>query len=257
MPGFRRTSSAETLLVVATTLHVVCAFAPVARPSFVPRPTVTRSKSTMNLRRPAVSARLLWRSAKPSLSSSFTLARQATTKLVEEEDFRHDLLEEAVDKILSNRGLDQAVGSLSKSALHHIDPPHIQKFMSVLKTVLSNPHLLPPGDGPNNAAAHALSAALPGMLGQAHAALPHLTSTANSQLLSSLPLWAVMPSVALLAFSSSRMLHLDASAASSIVPFLRAPEGTAQPSEHAQLSRRRMQKARRAAIRGDVSRPGP
>ena len=280
----RPSHDSKTLLVIASTLHAAAAFAPVARPTF------TRSSSSMNLLelpmgRPVLSARLLWRSAKP-WRSTFTLVRQATSHLAAEEDVRGELLENVCDNILSDKGFDQAVASFSRSAIHALHPLHVDN----LKSLLTSPHLLKAGDlsmeaetqgawaqgygqaatwlhflPPNDAshavashaAAHALSAAvaLPAVLGQAHAALPQFTTAAM------LPFWAVLP---LLAASRcpplhlNASLHLDASAASSIVPFLRAPT----PPPHAEgavggrgghaegaapLSRRRMKRARRAA----------
>jgi hypothetical protein len=123
---------------------------------------------------------------------------------IEEEDIQKEVLENAMESILYNKGLDRVVGS----ALHSIQPPHYEKLASALPS-LSNlhPHLHLPV-----VTAHAIAAALP-------AAALDLTSMEN--LIATLHMWAVIPGVLLLA-AGALPQQMDAPASSSIVPLPRS-----------------------------------
>ena len=184
----------STTLLVMTTISVAGAF------SSPPTPTASCAGSGFpNMRRSAIHARLLWRNAIPSFRPSFNLVRES----IEEEDIQKEVLENAIESILYNKGFDRVVGS----ALHSIQLPH-----SALPS-LSNlhPHL----HLPVHVTAHAIAAALP-------ATALDLASIEN--LLATLPVWAWFPGVALLA-AGALPPHMDASASSSIVP-LRRRKGT-------------------------------
>jgi len=208
--GFGRRRAAtltRTLLVIASTISVASAFSP------------TMLLSQIEMRRSAIRARLFWRSAQPGFRSSFTLVRDS----IEEEEIRKEVLENAFDTILSNKGVDRVLGS----ALHSIHPPHYEKLAAALPS-LTNLHLhihLFPG-----VAAHAIGAALPAAADLA--SIEHLLAT--------LPLCAVIPGVALLAAAGVLPPHASvrssivplhrASATNSIVPFRRSrPKGEEAP----------------------------
>ena len=158
--------------------------------------------SDITMTRPGMDkARLVAQSAGKGLRSSFTLVRDSIEK---EEDIRKELLENALDNTLFNNGFDRVLGS----ALHSIHPPHYEKLASALPS-LTNLHLhihLP------GVAAHAIGAVLP-------AAAMDLASIEH--LLATLPVWAVLPGLALLAFPGALPLSTVVSVESSTVPFHR------------------------------------
>ena len=119
----------STALLVMTNISVAGAFSSQAPP------TTTAScagSGLPNMRRSAIHARLWWRNAIPSFRPSINLVRES----IEEEDIQKEVLENAMESILYNKGLDRVVGS----ALHSIQPPHYEKLASALPS-LSN--LLP------------------------------------------------------------------------------------------------------------------
>ncbi|KAJ1493165.1 hypothetical protein T484DRAFT_3638568, partial [Baffinella frigidus] len=216
--GFRRrrdVTISMILLAMASTISVACAFSPA---TLLPQ---------IEMRRPVIQARRLWWSARSRSRSSFTLVRNAT----EWEDIRKEVLANAVDNILFNKdGFDRVVGS----ALHSVHPPHYEKLASALPS-LSNLHLHPHLPG---VTAHAIAAALPAVA-MDHASIEHLLAT--------LPAWAVIPGVALLAATAALPPHTDTSAASSIVPTHRALSKVGEaPRGKAKLSRGQRIKAARA-----------
>ncbi|KAJ1490302.1 hypothetical protein T484DRAFT_1935392, partial [Baffinella frigidus] len=191
--GIRRQRAitfSTTLLLMASTMSVASAFSP------------TMLLSQIKMRRSAIKARLFWpslRSLRPELRSSFSLVRDS----IEEEEIRKEVLENAFDNIVFNKGLDRVVGS----ALHNMFPPEYEKLASSLPS-LSNLHMhlhlhLP------GVTAHAIGAALPAVA-MDHASIEHLLAT--------LPVWAVIPGVVLLAAAAALPPRADASVTSSIVP---------------------------------------
>jgi hypothetical protein len=215
--GIRRQRAltfSTTLLLMASTMSVASAFSP------------TMLLSQIKMRRSAIKARLLWRSARPELRSSFSLVRDS----IEEEEIRKEVLENAFDNIVFNKGLDRVVGS----ALHNMFPPEYEKLASSLPS-LSNLHMhlhihLP------GVTAHAIGAALPAVA-MDHASIEHLLAT--------LPVWAVIPGVVLLAAAAALPPRADASVTSSIVPLHQVRTG-GKPG----LSRGERIKAARDARKG-------
>jgi hypothetical protein len=198
-------------------MTVACAFSPSMLVS-----DIAMSRSGME------KARLVARSAGRGLRSSFTLARDSIEK---EEDIRKEVLENAFDNTLFNNGFDRVLGS----ALHSIHPPHYEKLASALPS-LTNLHLhihLP------GVAAHAISAVLP-------AAAMDIASIEH--LLATLPVWAAVPGVALLAAAGAIPLHTVVSVKSSTVPFHRVrPKAEEDSCRKAWLTRGERIKAARAA----------
>jgi hypothetical protein len=143
---------------------------------------------------------------------------------IEEDDIRKEVLENAIDTIVSNKALDRVVGS----ALHSIHPPHYEKLASALPSLHMHLHL------------HLLLH-LPGVW-----------------------VWAVIPGVALLVAAGVLPHHTtDASATSSIVPLHRVAVTNSTVPLHrlrqtgkeasggkARLSRGERIKAARAARKG-------
>ncbi|KAJ1490299.1 hypothetical protein T484DRAFT_1935387 [Baffinella frigidus] len=229
--GIRRQRAltfSTTLLLMASTMSVASAFSP------------TMLLSQIKMRRSAIKARLLWRSARPGVRSSFSLVRDS----IEEEEIRKEVLENAFDNIVFNKGLDRVVGS----ALHNMFPPEYEKLASSLPS-LSNLHMhlhihLP------GVTAHAIGAALPAVA-MDHASIEHLLAT--------LPVWAVIPGVALLAAAAALPPQTNASVTSSIVPFhpSRTPHGGGGIGRQARaLARREDQGRARRPERSTIRRRG-
>ena len=222
--GFRRRRSSTlsaTLLFVASTMTVACAFSPSMLVS-----QITMRSSGMD------KARLVAQSAGRGLRSSFTLARDS---IENEEDIRKEVLENAFDNTLLNNGFDRVLGS----ALHSIHPPHYEKLASALPSLTNlHLHIHLPG------VAHAISAVLP-------AAAMDLASI--DHLLATLPVWALLPGLALLASPGAIPLNTVVSVQSSAVPFHRVrPEAEEASCRKAWLTRGERIKASRAAQQAHV-----
>jgi len=225
--GLRRQPAvafSTTLLVIASTISIASAFSP------------SMLVSQITMRRSGIKARLVSRNAGRGLRSSFTLVHDSIEK---EEDIRNEVLEEVrnevlenvFDNILSNKGFDQVLGS----ALRSIHPPHYEKLASALPS-WSNLHLhlhLP------EVTAHTVSAAHP-------AAAMDLASIEH--LLATLPVWALLPGLALLASPGAFPLSTIVSVKNSAVPFHRVrPEAEEESCRKAWLTRGERIKAALAA----------
>jgi len=180
------TAHARNVVILITTtsaLQVAVAFSPGAA---VPSAAIQRLPSMLlseeTLRRSARSARALWRTARPSFRSSFTLVRQVSKHVVHDEDVKRDLLENIVDSFLDN-----GLGDVARTVVNAAPHPHYQKLASVVQSSLASPHLQVPGGVGQHVAAHTVS--------HAHLLMPDV-AIANLHIAGSLPLWAVVPGIA-------------------------------------------------------------